>query len=130
MRATWSGISMSSMGMLGTVFLILAGCANSVAGSSSPADPSRVQRQTFRVIATFDPVPVAGDGRAMSLVTELCSCAPVFIRQYLGNAMIYEVSLPPEMSYDVFARTLLEKGSVLGIRAVEQDSVQRLERAK
>jgi hypothetical protein len=97
------------------------GCANSVA-QPVRQEPQRVSKASpVRVIVTFNHLPAANDQRLLPLLAEACNCTPVFFRQYLDNALIYEIVLPSDMTFSVFRNILLDRTAALGVRGVEQD---------
>lgn len=64
-----------------------------------------------------DPLSVA--------VAEACRCQPIFFRSYPGNALIYEIALPPGLTFTAFAEALMRDAARLGIKAVEQDRIMQ-----
>ncbi len=106
---------------------IMPGCANSLA--HTPYETGNVPRTpSIRIIVTFDHLPAANDQRPMQLIAEVCACTPVFVRQFLGHAVIYEITLPSNMSYTGFESTLLTRGAAIGVRAVEQDQRMQIQK--
>ena len=78
----------------------------------------------LRVIISFER-PTANNTQLTAAIAEACHCQPVFVRQFLANAVIYEVTLPSDLPYAGFERTLLDKGGALGARSVEQDRIMQ-----
>ncbi len=108
--------------------LTMPGCANSLAHTPAPDTGNVPGTPPVRVIVTFDHLPAANDQRPMRLIAEVCACTPVFVRQYLGHAVIYEITLPSNMSYPGFESTLLNRGAAIGVRAVEQDQRMQIQK--
>jgi hypothetical protein len=105
--------------------LCVAGCTNSVAPPPNQESLSISRVSPIRVIITLEhlPPPVAYDQQLFPLLADICACPPKFIDQYRTNAIIYEVTLPPDMSFTGFRNWLLDKGGKFGVRAVEQDNL-------
>ncbi len=101
----------------------MLGCTNPITPPPKQEPQSISRVSPIRVIVTFDRLPAAGDRQALQLIAEVCNCTPVFIRQFLNNGAIYEITLPSDMTYIGFQRMLLDSGGALGVRAVEQDSL-------
>lgn len=103
----------------------MLGCANPVTPPPKQEPQSISRVSPIRVIVTFDRLPAAGDQQPLQLIAEVCNCTPVFIRQFLNNGAIYEITLPSDMTYIGFQRMLLDSGGALGVRAVEQDRIMQ-----
>lgn len=105
----------------------MLGCSNPITPPpKQETEPQSISRVSpIRVIVTFDRLPAAGDRQSLQLIAEACNCTPVFIRQFLNNGAIYEITLPPDMTYIGFQRMLLDSGGALGVRAVEQDRIMQ-----
>jgi hypothetical protein len=104
----------------------LASCALPASPAPKSVTPSVVQSapaQTIRVILYFQR-PTENNSQLSAAISEACHCQPVFFRQYSDNALIYIISIPQDHSYAVFENTLLRKADKLGIKAIEQDSVE------
>ncbi len=81
----------------------------------------------MRAILTFSALPpAAADDRLLALLSETCHCQPLFIRLYLNNSAIYQVTLPREQSFALFADDVMARGAALGIISVELDRLQHL----
>jgi hypothetical protein len=107
------------------IFSMILGCANSNANPPKHDRHGDVRSLPIRIIVNFDNLPAIGDQRPIQLISELCECLPVFIRQYLGNALIYEITLPQGLTYDKFEMVLLQRGGILGFNAIEQDTLMK-----
>ena len=117
-KSRWLSISM-------LLILSMPGCSSSVTPPPNQ-ESQRISRVSpIRVIVTFDHVPEAYDKRFFPLLADVCACTPVFVRQYLTNAVIYEITLSPDTSFSGFRNWLLDKGGEFGVRAVEQDSLMQ-----
>lgn len=97
------------------------GCTSSVAQPPKQESQGATKASPIRVIVTFNRLPAANDQRLLPLLAEACNCTPVFFRQYLDNALIYEIALPQDMTFNGFQRAFLDRGAALGVRGVEQD---------
>lgn len=106
----------------------ILGCTSSVAQSPKQEFRGASKALPIRVIVTFNRLPAANDQRLLPLLAEACNCTPVFFRQYLDNALIYEITLPQDMTYSNFQNILLGRAAALGVRGVEQDSLDKLQR--
>ena len=106
----------------------MLGCANSMAHSPKQGSGNISRTSPIRVIVTFDQLPAINDQRPLELLAEVCNCTPVFIRQFLGSGAIYEITLPPDLTYSGFQTMLLNRGAALGVRAVEQDTLDQYQR--
>ena len=81
-------------------------------------------QRPVRVIISFQN-PTADNAQLSVAISEACHCQPVFFRSYLGNALIYEIALPPGHTYSAFEVELMRNAPKLGIKAVEQDSIMQ-----
>ncbi len=106
----------------------MPGCANSLAHTPAHETGNVPGTPPVRVIVTFDHLPAANDQRPMQLIAEVCGCKPVFVRQFLEHAIIYEITLPSNMSYPGFESMLLTRGAAIGVRAVEQDQRMQIQK--
>jgi hypothetical protein len=106
----------------------ILGCTSSVAQPPKQESQGVSKASPIRVIVTFNRLPAANDQRLLPLLAESCNCTPVFFRQYLDNALIYEITLPQDMTYYHFQSILLERGAAQGVRGVEQDSLDKFQR--
>ncbi len=106
----------------------ILGCTSSVAQPPKQESQRVAKASPIRVIVTFSRLPAANDQRLLPLIAESCNCTPVFFRQYLDTALIYEIVLPSDMTFNAFQRELLDKGVLLGVRGVELDSIDRFQR--
>jgi hypothetical protein len=104
--------------LLGSLML---GCASSAAQPPKTESSGVSRASPLRVIVTFNRLPAANDQRLLPLLAEACNCTPVFFRQYLDTALIYEIVLPSDMTFPVFQNILLGRTAALGVRGVEQD---------
>ena len=104
----------------------MPGCANSGAQPVRQESQGVSKASPIRVIITFDRrLPAVNDQRLLPLLAESCSCTPVFLRQYLENALIYEITLPQDMSYTGFQSVFLQRGAALGVLRIEQDIIMQ-----
>ncbi len=76
-----------------------------------------------RAIITFQK-PATDNPRLVAVIADACHCAPIFVRPFLGHALIYQISLPPDQTFAVFEKAMLSGGAVLGVVSVEQDSLE------
>jgi hypothetical protein len=113
-------------GLASLVLLTLASCSSGtpVAQDVHPGDGNAAQRPV-RVIISFQK-PTSDNPQLSAAIAEACRCTPVFIRPYLNTALIYQVALPQGQPFSTFERALLAKGAALGVRGVEQDSLEHI----
>jgi hypothetical protein len=99
----------------------IVGCTHSSAQQTTDAIPL----VKVRVILTFNFAPPQdGDVQLNALLSATCHCQPLYIRPYLNNASIYQITLQPEQSFAAFASEMMARGATQGIRGVEQDGLQ------
>lgn len=100
------------------LLLIASGCA-----SSQPSNI--VSRDLTRILLIFSSAAPAPDNANLTaLLAGACNCSPHFIRRYLNNGLIYQVTLADDQTFTSFSHTLLAKGYELGLQSVEQDLLQ------
>ena len=108
----------------------LAGCAQHpqqtvpYPKSYAPVEQGSAMQRPARAIIHFKR-PTSDNPALSAAIAAACHCQPVFFRPYLGDALIYEIALPPESGFAEFAETLMRDAEKLGIRAVEQDSIMQ-----
>jgi hypothetical protein len=79
----------------------------------------------IRVIIYFQR-PTA-DNKSLSVaISEACHCQPVFFRQYSNDALIYIIALQQDHTFASFEKALMLNAAQLGIKSMEQDSLQHL----
>lgn len=101
------------------LLLSASGCASSQPARNASAD-------LMRVILIFNSTaPAPDEANITALLTEACNCAPHFIRRYLNNGLIYQVTLANDQTFAAFSHSLLAKGLTSGLQSVEQDTLQR-----
>ena len=101
--------------------VLMLGCAHSSAQQTADAIPL----VKVRVILTFNFTPPQdGDAQLNALLSATCHCQPLYIRPYLNNASIYQITLPDEQSFASFASEMMARGATQGICGVEQDGLQ------
>ncbi len=107
------------------LLLALAGCASGapVTNTSQPGAGSNVMSRPVRAIITFRK-PATDNTRLAAVIADACHCAPIFVRPFLGHALIYQITLPPDQPFAVFEKAMLSGGAALGVVGVEQDSVE------
>jgi hypothetical protein len=109
---------------------IVAGCAQHAQqrilqpkASTSNAGYSATQLPARAIISFQHPT---SDNLGLSAaISAACHCQPVFFRPYLGDALIYEITLPAGHSFAAFSEALMRDAETLQIRAVEQDSIMQ-----
>ena len=119
-------------GWLRSIALSLAGYA--LVGCALPAfpEPQAGRRGSMqcgaavhvRAIILFER-PTANNPQLVAAIAESCQCQPVFIRPHSNNALIYEIALPQGQTFVSFDKTLMNKASALGVKAVEQDALMQ-----
>lgn len=93
---------------------------------ASPQPARNASTVPVRVVLIFNSTaPAPDDANITVLLTEACNCAPHFIRRYLNNGLIYQVSLAEDQTFTAFSHALLAKGMTSGLQSVEQDTLQR-----
>ena len=105
----------------------LAGCALPVTPPPKDVAPSAQHgaiQAPIRVILYFKR-PTADNKSLSAAISEACLCQPVFFRPYLGEALIYEITLPQGAIFDSFEKTLMLNAVPFGIKAVELDELMR-----
>lgn len=112
----------------------LVGCASSESQppefvTPKPVMPSAAQstkQRPIRIIIYFQR-PTADSKQLTSAISEACNCQPVFFRRYLDDALIYEITLPQDETFVALQKQLMLSAASLGIKAVEQDRVMRIQ---
>ena len=109
--------------------ILLSSCVQAGKNSSATVKPSDKGRSTLkttsRAIISFAQLPPPNDKQFVTTLSMACQCEPVFIRQYGNNAMIYALSLPQNIDFKGFEKSLLEAGKAQGVQAVEQDALMQ-----
>jgi hypothetical protein len=109
---------------------VLAGCAQHPSQSApmpkatTPNEGHSAMQQRARAIVYLQHSATDSDALS-SAIAEACRCQPVLFRSYLEDALIYEIALPQELTFAVFAEALMRDAARLGIKAVEQDRVMQ-----
>jgi hypothetical protein len=105
----------------------LVGCAAPVSPQPKEPPPSSSARNVIhaqaRAIITFQR-PTVNSSQLSEAIAAACHCQPVFIRQYRENALMYGVVLPQDHSFSVFEKLLRLSAASLGIKAIEQDTLE------
>lgn len=105
----------------------LVGCAVPVSPLPKEAPPSSSARSVVhaqaRAIISFQR-PTVNSSQLSEAIAEACHCQPVFMRQYRDNALMYGVALPQDQSFAAFEKLLRLKAAPLGIKAIEQDTLE------
>lgn len=110
---------------LSLIGCLLAGCIHAARDTPSAKGRAAATQPPIRVVIYFNQVPAA-DGKQLAVaISEACSCHPVFFRRYDSNALIYEISLPPNHTFASFEKALRAGGMSHEIQAVEQDVLMR-----
>lgn len=111
--------NISYIALTSLLLLAASGCASSQPARNASTD-------LVRVILIFNSTaPAPNDANITALLTEACNCAPHFIRHYLNNGLIYQVTLANDQTFTAFSHSLLAKGLTSGLQSVEQDTLQR-----
>ena len=107
---------------------ILNGCAQPDSPALHPAKQGETAapQRPVRAIIYFEQMTPDVSKFTDALATE-CQCQPVFVRPYLGNALIYEIALPAGFTFFRFESELMRYARKLGIKAVEQDSLMHIQ---
>ena len=105
---------------LTSAFLLAASaCASSQPARNATSFPVRI------ILIFNSTAPAPDDADITALLTQACNCAPHFIRRYLNNGLIYQVTLASDQTFTAFSHSLLAKGLTSGLQSVEQDTLQR-----
>ena len=110
---------------------LLVGCAangDPSSESSGPDGVSAAMTQTSHAIIYFqNPVSdtTANDISLSAAISDACRCTPVFFRTVGTHGLIYSITLPQGMDFNVFENTLMRNAPRLGIATVEQDGMQQ-----
>jgi hypothetical protein len=83
--------------------------------------PVDIKQSPVRAIVYFSQLPTADNKQLVAVISQACRCQPVFVRQFGGNALIYEIILSPKQNFALFEEELLASGMPLGVQSVEQD---------
>lgn len=75
-----------------------------------------------RIIMYFDR-QTSDSQQLVESISGACRCKPVFIRPYPGDALIYQLALPADLSFPEFEKQMHQRGSRFGIKSIEQDIV-------
>jgi hypothetical protein len=105
----------------------LVGCALPASPEPQANPPGEVRSAVplhVRAIILFER-PTANNPQLVAAIAESCQCQPVFIRPHSNNALIYEIALPQGQTFVSFDKTLMNKASALGVKAVEQDALMQ-----
>lgn len=105
----------------------LVGCALPVSPPPKDITPSAgrsAMQPPIRAIIYFQR-PTADNKPLAAAISEACNCQPVFFRPYLGDALIYEITLPQGDSFVAFEKALMQNAVQFGIKSVEQDSLMQ-----
>jgi len=108
----------------------LAGCALPASPPPKPATPSAGQsarQPPIRAIIYFRG-PTVENEQLRSAISAACNCQPVFFRRYRADALIYEIALLQDETFATFTKRLMSKSVPLGIEAVEQDRIMRIQK--
>lgn len=110
---------------LSLIGCLLVGCAHATRDEPPTEERAVTMQPPIRAIIYFSHAPAADGKQLSSVISEVCRCHPVFLRQYNSNALIYEISLPQSRTFASFEKALLAGGVPLGIQAVEQDALMQ-----
>ncbi len=105
----------------------LLGCAHSSTLATNAIPPSQghgEKQRPVRTIISFQS-PTVDNVQLSAAISEACHCQPVFLRSYLGNALIYEIALPQDHAFAAFEVELTRHAARHGIKAIEQDSIMQ-----
>lgn len=106
-------------------FALASALLLSASGCESSQPARGTSAEYVRVILIFNATaPAPDDSNLTALLAEACNCAPRFIRRYLNNGLIYQVSLNNDQTFTSFSHSLLAKGLASGIQSVEHDTLQ------
>jgi hypothetical protein len=102
----------------------LAGCIQhtAAADSISPSAGRTAMQPPVRAIIYFQR-PTANNKQLTAAISEACNCQPIFLRAFLGEALIYEITLSQGETFSAFEKTLKQQAAELGIKSVEKDFV-------
>ena len=104
----------------------LVGCAphSAAPNAITPSEGHSAKQLPIRAIIYFQR-PTADSKPLFVSISEACNCQPVFFRPYLGDALIYEITLPQGETFAIFEKALMRNAIQLGIKAVEQDRIMQ-----
>lgn len=105
----------------------LVGCASldTIPASSNNLNAMHISMQSpIRIILYFQH-PTSENKQLSSAIADACSCQPVFIRSYSGDALIYEIELPQGQTFATFEKSLMRHSGELGIKLIEQDCIMQ-----
>lgn len=101
-----------------TLLLAVSACASSHPARNTAAEEARI------ILLFNAAAPAPDDTNLTTMLAEACNCTPRFIRRYLDNALIYQVTLTADQTFNAFSQSLLAKGHPSGLRSVELDTLQ------
>jgi Tfp pilus assembly protein PilF len=105
----------------------LVGCAphSAAPNAITPSEGHSAKQLPTRVIIYFQR-PTADNKSLSAAISEACHCQPVFFRQYSNDALIYIIALQQDHTFASFEKALMLNAAQLGIKSMEQDSLQHL----
>lgn len=104
--------------LLSVLMLLLSGCSHPGSNSSSAELPASGVH--IRTIIYFRQ-PASDNPKLSAAISDACRCQPAFFRSYLGEALIYEITLPSDYTFADFQKALLMHADELGIKSIEEE---------
>lgn len=69
--------------------------------------------------------PESDNPHISSAIAASCHCLPLFLRKDRADVLIYQVTLPQNLTFEDFEKSMRQQAVSLQIEFVEQDSIMQ-----